>query len=111
MNEAFDKGRAIGLFWKGSKGNKLYQHAVTCWGAAYDEDNNIICLYIAESNLTEPALYPYGVQYRGNIYDEPAENRTYMYNYYLSKLEDIYIDSITTLDLGEEQWRDWLRKH
>ena len=111
MNEAFDKGRAIGLFWKGSKGNKLYQHAVTCWGAAYDADNNIICLYIAESNLTEPALYPYGVQYRGNIYDEPAENRTYMYNYYLSKLEDIYVDSITTLDRGEEQWKKWKALH
>ena len=111
MNEAFDKGRAIGLFWKGSKGDKPYQHAVTCWGAAYDEDNNIICLYIAESNLTEPALYPYGVQYRGNIYDEPAENRTYMFNYYLSKPENIYVDSITTLDLGEEQWAEWLALH
>lgn len=110
MNEAFDKGRAIGLFWKGSKG-RLYQHAVTCWGAAYDEDNNIICLYIAESNLTEPALYPYGVQYRGNIYDEPEQNRAYMFNYYLSKLEDIYVDSITTLDLGEEQWKAWLAAH
>lgn len=110
MNEAFDKGRAIGLFWKGSKG-RLYQHAVTCWGAAYDEENNIICLYIAESNLTEPALYPYGVQYRGNIYDEPEQNRAYMFNYYLSKLEDIYVDSITTLDLGEEQWKAWLAAH
>ena len=110
MNEAFDKGRAIGLFWKGSKG-RLYQHAVTCWGAAYDEENNIICLYIAESNLTEPALYPYGVQYRGNIYDEPEQNRAYMFNYYLSKLEDIYVDSITTLDLGEGQWKAWLAAH
>ena len=110
MNEAFDNGRAIGLFWKGNKG-RLYQHAVTCWGAAYDGEDNIICLYIAESNLTEAALFPYGVHYRGNIYDEPDENRTYMYNYYLSKLEDIYIDSITTLDLGEEQWQDWLSKH
>ena len=111
MNEAFDKGRAIGLFWKGSKGNKLYQHAVTCWGAAYDADDNIICLYIAESNLTEPALYPYGVQYRGNIYDEPEQNSAYMFNYYLSKPEDIYVDSITTLDLGEEQWKAWLAAH
>ena len=110
MNEAFDKGRAIGLFWKGNKG-RLYQHAVTCWGAAYDGEDNIICLYIAESNLTEAALYPYGVQYRGNIYDEPAENRTYMYNYYLSKPEDIYVDSITTLDLGEARWQEWFEAH
>ena len=47
MNKALDNKRAIGIFWQGSKGNKPYQHAVTCWGAAYDEDNNIICLYIA----------------------------------------------------------------
>ena len=31
--------------------------------------------------------------------------------YYLSKLEDIYVDSITTLDLGEEQWKAWLAAH
>ena len=111
MNEAFDKGRAIGLFWKGFHGKKLYQHAVTCWGAAYDGEDNIVCLYIAESNLTGAALYPYGVHYRGNIYDEPEQNRTYMYNYYLSRLEDIYVDSITTLDLGEAQWKEWLAKH
>ncbi len=111
MNEAFDNGRAIGLFWKGFHGKKLYQHAVTCWGAAYDGEDNIVCLYIAESNLTGAALYPYGVHYRGNIYDEPEQNRTYMYNYYLSRLEDIYVDSITTLDLGEAQWQEWLNKH
>jgi len=111
MNEAFDKGRAIGLFWKGFHGKKLYQHAVTCWGAAYDGEDNIVCLYIAESNLTGAALYPYGVHYRGNIYDEPEQNRTYMYNYYLSRLEDIYVDSITTLDLGEQQWQKWLSEH
>ena len=111
MNEAFDKGRAIGLFWKGFHGKKLYQHAVTCWGAAYDGEDNIVCLYIAESNLTGAALYPYGVHYHGNIYDEPEQNRTYMYNYYLSRLENIYVDSITTLDLGEAQWKEWLAKH
>ena len=111
MNEAFDNGRAIGLFWKGFHGKKLYQHAVTCWGAAYDGEDNIVCLYIAESNLTGAALYPYGVHYQGNIYDEPEQNRTYMYNYYLNRLENIYVDSITTLDLGEAQWKEWLNKH
>ena len=111
MNKALDNKRAIGIFWQGSKGNRPYQHAVTCWGAAYDEDNNIICLYIAESNLPEAVLYPFGVQYRGNIYDESTKNRTYMFNYALSKPENIYIDGLTTLDLGEEQWKAWLAAH
>ena len=111
MNEALDNKRAIGIFWQGSKGNKPYQHAVTCWGAAYDEDNNIICLYIAESNLPEAVLYPYGVRYKGNIYEEAEKNRTYMFNYALSKPENIYIDGLTTLDLGEEQWKAWLAAH
>ena len=111
MNKALDNKRAIGIFWQGSKGNKPYQHAVTCWGAAYDEDNNIICLYIAESNLTEAVLYPFGVRYKGNIYEEAEKNRTYMFNYALGKPENIYIDGLTTLDKGEEQWKAWLAAH
>lgn len=111
MNKALDNKRAIGIFWQGSKGNKPYQHAVTCWGAAYDEDNNIICLYIAESNLPEAVLYPFGVRYKGNIYEEAEKNRTYMFNYALSKPENIYIDGLTTLDKGEDQWKKWLEAH
>lgn len=111
MDKALDNKRAIGIFWQGSKGNRPYQHAVTCWGAAYDEDNNIICLYIAESNLTEAVLYPFGVRYKGNIYEEAEKNRTYMFNYALGKPENIYIDGLTTLDLGEEQWKAWLAAH
>ena len=111
MNKALDNKRAIGIFWQGSKGNKPYQHAVTCWGAAYDEDNNIICLYIAESNLTEAVLYPFGVRYQGNIYEEAEKNRTYMFNYALGKPENIYIDGLTTLDLGEAQWKEWFDAH
>jgi len=111
MNKALDNKRAIGIFWQGSKGNKPYQHAVTCWGAAYDEDNNIICLYIAESNLTEAVLYPFGVRYKGNIYEEAEKNRTYMFNYALGKPENIYIDGLTTLDKGEEQWKAWQDKN
>ena len=111
MNKALDNKRAIGIFWQGSKGNRPYQHAVTCWGAAYDEDNNIICLYIAESNLTEAVLYPFGVRYKGNIYEEAEKNRTYMFNYALGKPENIYIDGLTTLDKGEEQWKAWQDKN
>ena len=111
MNKALDNKRAIGIFWQGSKGNRPYQHAVTCWGAAYDEDNNIICLYIAESNLTEAVLYPFGVRYKGNIYEEAEKNRTYMFNYTLGKPENIYIDGLTTLDKGEEQWKAWQDKN
>jgi len=111
MNKALDNKRAIGIFWQGSKGKKPYQHAVTCWGAAYDEENNIICLYIAESNLTEAVLYPFGVRYKGNIYEEAEKNRTYMFNYALGKPENIYIDGLTTLDKGEEQWKAWQDKN
>ena len=116
LNAALDNKRAIGVFWEGTKGRQ-YKHAVTCWGAAYDEDNNIICLYIAESNLLAPVLYPFGVRYEKDIYVEndssgnPIKNQAYMFNYELSKPENIYIDGFTTLDLGEAQWQKWLAKH
>ena len=116
LNAALDNKRAIGVFWEGTKGRQ-YKHAVTCWGAAYDEDNNIICLYIAESNLLDPVLYPFGVRYEKDIYVEndssgnPIKNQAYMFNYELSKPENIYIDGFTTLDLGSDQWEEWRRKH
>ena len=34
-----------------------------------------------------------------------------MFNYGLSKKENIYIDGFTTLDLGSDQWEEWRRKH
>ena len=118
VNTALDSKRAIGVFWQGFKGNKQYKHAVTCWGAAYDEDNNIICLYIGDSNEKIPALYPFGVQYKNDIYGPQLDqygniipNKAYMLNYGLSKKENIYIDGFTTLDLGEAQWEAWLNTH
>ncbi len=118
VNTALDSKRAIGVFWQGFKGNKQYKHAVTCWGAAYDEDNNIICLYIGDSNEKIPALYPFGIQYKNDIYGPQLgqygniiPNQAYMFNYGLSKKENIYIDGFTTLDLGEAQWQEWRRKH
>ena len=118
VNTALDSKRAIGVFWQGFKGNKQYKHAVTCWGAAYDEDNNIICLYIGDSNEKIPALYPFGIQYKNDIYGSQLDqygniipNQAYMFNYGLSKKENIYIDGFTTLDLGSDQWEEWRRKH
>ena len=118
VNTALDSKRAIGVFWQGFKGNKQYKHAVTCWGAAYDEDNNIICLYIGDSNEKIPALYPFGIQYKNDIYGPQLDqygniipNKAYMLNYGLSKKENIYIDGFTTLDLGEAQWEAWLNTH
>ena len=117
LNAALDNKRAIGVFWEGTKGRQ-YKHAVTCWGAAYDEDNNIICLYIGDSNEKIPALYPFGVQYKNDIYGPQLDqygniipNKAYMLNYGLSKKENIYIDGFTTLDLGEAQWEAWLNTH
>jgi len=95
--------------WK--KANKEYHHAVTCWGAAYDEENNIVCVYIAESNLAEAVLYPFGITYDKDICDDPDGNNLRMYNYVLSKLEDIRIEEMVTLDRGVEQFKHWLSTH
>ena len=108
LKEAFNSKKAIGLDTHDRGGNL---HAITLWGAAFDGDENIIAIYIADNNNPNNEMITYGIRYQKNIYEENEEdNYPYLINYAVKKSIiniDKWIDRITTLDKGEEQWRAW----
>ena len=109
LKESFNSKKAIGLDTRDGRGNL---HAITLWGAAFDGDENIIAIYIADNNNPNNEMITYGIRYQKNIYEENEEENNYPYliNYAVKKSIiniDKWIDRITTLDKGESQWQAW----
>ena len=105
ITEALDSKKAIGINIEGSRGNGLaYGHAITLWGAAFDEEGNIIAIYVVNNNYKENRIYPYGIYYK--------DGRPYLFNYpNNARDEHKYVGQVTTLDLGETQWKEWFDAH
>ena len=105
ITEALDSKKAIGINIEGSRGNGLaYGHAITLWGAAFDEEGNIIAIYVVNNNYKENRIYPYGIYYK--------DGRPYLFNYpNNARDEHKYVGQVTTLDLGEAQWKEWFDAH
>ena len=106
VKDAFNSKKAIGLDI--SDGKNL--HAITLWGAAFDGDENIIAIYVVDNNNPNNEMFTYGIRYQKNIYADAEENYPYLINYAVKKSIiniDKWIDRITTLDKGEEQWQKW----
>ena len=112
LKEAFNSKKAIGLDTRDGRGNL---HAITLWGAAFDGDENIIAIYIADNNNPNNEMITYGIRYNQNIYEGGEDNNyPYLINYAVKKSIiniDKWIDRITTLDKGEKQWQNWFAKH
>ncbi|ERF60628.1 Mac 1 [Treponema socranskii subsp. socranskii VPI DR56BR1116 = ATCC 35536] len=112
--------KAVGLNRYGADGT---QHAITLWGAAFDEDNNIIAIYVGDNNDVSNKIVPYGIWYKNgvDIYAEtepvidpndPHYFNPYFFNYSNNSYNDNhYIGQIITLDKGETQWQAWLDKN
>ena len=106
VKNAFNSKKAIGLDI--SDGRNL--HAITLWGAAFDGDENIIAIYVVDNNNPNNEMFTYGIRYQKNIYADAEDNYPYLINYAVKKSGiyiNKYIDRITTLDKGEEQWQKW----
>ena len=101
---ALESKKAIGINIWGSKGVNDYAHAITLWGAAFDEEGNIIAIYVVDNNFKENRIFPYGIWYK--------DGKPYLFNYGVNKfVQDRYVGQVTTLDKGETQWQDWLSKN
>lgn len=120
LKAALESQKAVGLNRYGADGT---QHAITLWGAAFDEDNNIIAIYVGDNNDVSNKIVPYGIWYKNgvDIYAEtepvidsndPHYFNPYFFNYSNNSYNDNhYVGQIITLDKGEAQWLDWLSKH
>lgn len=104
ISSALDSKKAIGIDIWGTKGRNEYGHAITLWGAAFDEEENIIAIYVVDNNFAPNRIFPYGIWYK--------DGKPYLFNYGVNKfVQDRYVGQVTTLDKGETQWQDWLSKH
>lgn len=119
LKAALNAKKAVGLNRYGAQDNT--QHAITLWGAAFDEDDNIIAIYVVDNNEVPNRVFTYGIQYQSgvDIYAEPEPDQNkplrdnpYFFNYSSNSLSKNHcIGEIITLDKGEDQWQDWLSKH
>ena len=104
ISSALNSKKAIGIDIWGSKGVNEYGHAITLWGAVFDEEENIIAIYVVDNNFKENRIFPYGIWYK--------DGKPYLFNYGVNDfVQDRYVGQVTTLDLGEAQWQDWLSKN
>ena len=104
ITEALNSQKAIGLHMRGTKGGKDYAHGITLWGAVFDEEENIIAIYVVDNNHTENRIFPYGIYYRDGL--------PYIFNYPNNDFAtNRYVGEVITLDKGEELWKEWFRTH
>ena len=95
--------------------NGKYGHGITLWGAAFDEEKNVIAIYVCDNNDKENRIFTYGIYYKDDIYaDDPTGTSKvypYLINYNTNMKLDKYVGTLVTLDKAEVQWQDWLSKH
>ena len=119
LKAALNAKKAVGLNRYGAQDNT--QHAITLWGAAFDEDDNIIAIYVVDNNDVPNRVFTYGIQYQNgvDIYAEPEPDQNnplrdnpYFFNYSNNSLSKNHcIGEIITLDKGEDQWAEWKRNN
>ena len=119
LKAALNSKKAVGLNRYGAEDNT--QHAITLWGAAFDEDDNIIAIYVVDNNDVPNRVFTYGIQYQDgvDIYAEPDYEHNdrlrynpYFFNYSNNSLSKNHcIGEIITLDKGEDQWAEWKRNN
>lgn len=104
ISNALKSKKSIGIDIWGSKGKKDYAHAITLWGAAFDEEENIIAIYVVDNNFASNRIFPYGIWYK--------DGKPYLFNYGVNQfVQNRYVGQVTTLDKGEELWQEWFRTH
>ena len=104
ITKAIESKKAIGITLEGSKGTNGYAHAITLWGAAFDEEGNIIVIYVVDNNFTPNRVFPYGIYYK--------EGLPYLFNYpNNAPVSNKHVGEVTTLDKGEAQWEEWKSNH
>ena len=119
LKEALESKKAIGINLDKSSGEA---HAITLWGAAFDEDNNVIAVYVVDNNDgANNMIFTYGIWYQDGVdiyteadihnpYYDQHHFKPYLFNFSANAKMDYYIGEMTTLDKAEVQWQDWLSK-
>ena len=88
-----------------------YGHGITLWGAAFDEEENVIAIYVCDNNFKPNRIFTYGIYYKSDIYADDPEGETnvypYLINYAINKKINRYVGTLVTLDKGDALWKKW----
>ena len=103
--DALSHKKAIGVVIGGTKDNKDYKHAITLWGAVFDDMNRVIAIYVVDNNFGENRIFPYGIWHK--------DGRPYLFNYGGANdfVQNRYVGEVITLDKAEAQWAEWKSNH
>lgn len=106
VNKAFEKGMAVGL----AEVNGFGSHAITLWGAHYDDNGLIDGVIVADSGTRSgnnaPSGYDTGLVYMNIEYDNMG--KPFMTNGFGSRLP---LTKIVLLGDGAEQWKKYFDTH
>ncbi|UTC83695.1 IdeS/Mac family cysteine endopeptidase [Treponema denticola] len=99
--DALSHKKAIGVVIGGTKDNRDYKHAITLWGAVFDDRNEVVAIYVVDNNFGENRIFPYGIWHK--------DGRPYLFNYGGANdfVQNRYVSEVVTLDPGEAQWKEW----
>lgn len=98
---ALQQGKSVGVIYTKGGG---YSHVITAWGAEFDQNGKLTALYITDSDDVEEeynGLRRMGVK---NI-----DGRAALSNNLNDPRHGSKVDSITTLSLGDAQWKEFLK--
>ena len=103
--DALSHKKAIGVVIGGTKDKKDYKHAITLWGAVFDDMNRVVAIYVVDNNFGENRIFPYGIWHK--------DGRPYLFNYGGANdfVQNRYVSEVITLDKAEAQWAEWKSNH
>ncbi len=103
--EALTSKKAVGIVIYGTKGPKDYKHAITLWGAVFDNKDRVVAIYVVDNNFGENRIFPYGIWHK--------DSRPYLFNYGGANdvIKNKYVGEIVTLDVGTEHFEEWFRNN
>lgn len=112
MKQAFSENKAIGVVVYDIAGKNTGSHALTIWGAEFDEKGMVSCIYYVENNMPDQdprgaAVYRYGISY----YDDPNDYSNQEVTYFedlpkpLGGAQNKYlVTALILVDLRRDVW-------
>lgn len=100
INDAVKNGKAIAVSYRDMR--TFSAHVVTIWGVVYDEENNIIELYNADSNIGESKLFNFGIYYKDGV--------PYTINTSANAYSNTRIEVVITLGTGEDAFKRYFQE-
>lgn len=110
IKDALKNRKAIGV----SAGKVRSSHAMTIWGAEFDEEGNVSYIYLADNNdRNQFEVWGVGCMRYQIVYlplPEGGDMTHYKTGFYEMPNSSTPINRLVTVELGQEYWEEYLKK-